>query len=168
MPAPTQAQDFGFQYVGPQNPTVIRVNLIAANTAIGIGDALHLEATGEVDQADASDENIFGVALEAKDASDGGDIACIAATPSTLFAVRLGGTPGQTVVGNNADITVAARDSNTLQSRMGLNSSTAATTAQFKIHGLHGLQGNAWGDEEVVVVGAFFESVWNTGGTVGI
>jgi hypothetical protein len=85
-----------------------------------------------------------------------------------VFAVRLGGTPGQTVVGNNADITVAARDANTLESRMGLNSTPVATTAQFKIHGLHGQQGNAWGDAEAIVKGAFFESVWNTGGTVGI
>lgn len=167
MPAPTQDHDFGFSHQDGK-PIVIKANLIAANTAIGVGDALHMTDTGEVEQADAADENIFGVALEAKDASDGGDIDCIAATPSTVFAVRLGGTPGQTVVGNNSDITVAARDSNTLESRMGLNDTTAATAAQFKIHGLYERQGNAFGDSEVIVKGAFFESVWNTAGTVGI
>jgi hypothetical protein len=154
---------------GVGQPKISYFTLAAANSAIGLGDAL-IMSSGDVDIATAS-AALIGIAAEAKAASTGGKIA-VWADPQQEFEGQTDdgtgvATSAVLAIGKNINLVATAPSAG--KSKMELDESSAATTATlpFKIIGLYTDPQNAYGEFNRLVVKINNHVLGSHTGTVG-
>lgn len=147
----------------------IRINKYESGAEIFPGDAVHMEADGQVDPAVAA-EAVLGVALNY--ASAAGKEVLVADDPQQQYIVQADGSDvdAQTDINLNYDIIATAGNSTYKISRQELDSSTGATTAtlQLKLLAIEEREDNALGAQVDCVVKINNHQLAGGTGTAGI
>lgn len=124
-----------------------KYQLAAANSAIGVGDLLVQGTDGCVDLAAASATQIVGVALEAKGASNAGEIL-ISDHPETIYVAQCDDGTAIAQTDMNLNFNIVATASANGVSKMEIDSNTGAVTAALPVRAirLHKAVDNAFGE----------------------
>ncbi|MBU0959738.1 MAG: hypothetical protein KKB31_07365 [Nanoarchaeota archaeon] len=138
-------------------PRIGTYNKDALAAAIYIGDAVILEADGNVAVYSTGGGNLLGVSAEYVTASTAKSNFKVYDDPFTLFRIQDDATgltaSTQSSVGNNADILATAGNQTTKLSKQELDiSGHTAGVAQLRIVGLYNVPGNAWGSWSELLV----------------